>query len=277
MKRTSLRGRALAGLLMCALCLAAVPTDMVSAASLGVTKPDRRQPTAMRTVDDSWTSLSIDRRPRGYNRAEHWYGPSGWRAIVSFEYASPFDADNSPLTSGTGAELALVTPSPQGLGLRLAFGWSGIDVDDDHDIAAPLPPEYQIDYRKRSMDVYRAFLSLQYRTLPPQNVRNATEFTIYGGLGFVIHEMDAEMTLYDSNTDRVSHYSSGETTTKPAMTLGCAGSIMFTPQIGVEASLSTDILLGEEPGYTTDGMYGFDAMTDYDGSWAMRLGLVFAF
>ncbi|NMC43890.1 MAG: hypothetical protein GYA46_08220 [candidate division Zixibacteria bacterium] len=277
MNRISFPGVALAGLSLFLIALVAAPAGPAQAESIGVVKSKLWQPTVSRLDKAAWTHQSIDRRSRGYNRAESWYGPSGWRAIVSLEYASPFEKDYSLATSGSGAELSLVTPSPQGLGLRFSLGWSGVDVDDDHGNAAPWPPEIQVDYWKKSMDAYRTFLSLQYRTLPPQNVAGAPEFTIYGGMGFVIHEMDAEMTLYDSNTDRTSHYSAGKTTTTPALTLGCAGSVMFTPRVGVEASLSTDILLHDDDTMLDGDLYGFDSMSDYDGSWAWRLGLIFAF
>lgn len=282
MNRNITFGRELIGLSLVVACVIATPISLAAAETIGLGRYSNWTPTVSTAADYGSTNLSIDKRPRGSNRAQRWFGPSGWRTILSVEYASPFDKDGSSATSGSGAELALVTPSPQGLGLRLSLGWSGIDVDNDRDwveygAGAPLPPYLHVVDQKKSMDAFRTFLSLQYRTIPPRNVPTAPEFTVYGGLGFITHDMQIDMTVADDSTGRTYWSSDNKTETTPAITLGCAGSVMFTPRVGVEASLSTDILLNEDDRFITDGMRGFASMHDYDGSWAWRLGLIFAF
>jgi hypothetical protein len=282
MKRNILSGRVRVGFLAVFMLTAAISTDTIAAESTGANISHQWSAPVAVIGNYQWTNLSIDKRSKRSNRSERWFGPTGWRAILSVEYASPFDKDGSAATSGSGAELALVTPSPQGLGFRLSLGWSGIDVNDDRNwagdgLGAPLPPHLHVVDQKKSMDAFRTFLSLQYRTFPPQNVPNAPEFTVFGGIGFITHDMQIDMTVADDSTGRTYWYSDNKTSTTPALTLGCSGSVMFTPRVGMEASLSTDILLDEERGFTTDGMYGFNAMHDYDGSWAWRLGLILAF
>jgi hypothetical protein len=234
------------------------------------------------TADHQWTNLSIHKQPRGSNRGQRWFGPYGWRAIVSAEYASPLETDWSHATSGSGAELSLVTPSPQGFGFRFSLGWSGIGIDDGWKAGtggsgAPWPPNLQVIEQHRSLDAFRTFLSIQYRTLPPRAMQGAPEFTVYGGFGAVTLNMDADILVADDSTGQTFRYSGSQTSTTPAFTFGCAGSVMFTPRVGVETSLSSDILLNEERKYYTDGLFGFDNMERYDGSWAWRVGLILAF
>ncbi|MDD4051499.1 MAG: hypothetical protein PHR28_06340 [candidate division Zixibacteria bacterium] len=288
MSRNVIPGPVLVGLSLIAACVIATPMRSAAAETIGTGQSGNWKPTVSTAADNGWTNLSIDKRPRGSgryagsDRSDGWYGPSGWRAILSVEYASPFDKDGSSATSGSGAELALVTPSPQGLGLRLSLGWSGIDVDDDRNwagdgVGAPLPPYVHVVDQRKSMDAFRTFFSLQYRTFPPRNVPNVPEFTVFGGIGFITHDMHAETTIANDSPGQFFWYADDKTEATPALTLGCAGSVMFTPRVGVEASLSTDILLNEDDYFTADGMHGFDSMHDYDGSWAWRVGLILAF
>ncbi len=285
MSRNIITGRIFFGLSLTVACVIAPQVETAAADKIGAGISHRWAPTVTNTANNSWTNLSIDRRGRGSNRSERWFGPTGWRAILSVEYASPFKQDWSAVESGTGAELALVTPSPQGLGLRFSLGWSGIGIDENHHAVGngwavplpPLPPNLRVSDQRQSMDAFRTFLSLQYRTLPPRNVPNAPEFTVFGGVGFITHDMHSEMTISNDSTGQAFWYSADKTSTTPALTLGCAGSVMFTPRVGVEASLSTDILLNEDDEMSTDGANEFDAMHNYDGSWAWRLGLILAF